>query len=62
MELKVRIYINTDGKVRPWEALSEEEQKETGNALNDAALRAIGYIPFSEINKKREKHSDKHGN
>jgi hypothetical protein len=44
-EVKVRIYVNIDGKMKPWDTLSEEEQKDKGTALNDTALRAAGYLP-----------------
>jgi len=43
--LKVRLYINMKGDCHPWESLAEEKQKEIGTALNDKALRAVGYHP-----------------
>ncbi len=33
------------GDCHPWESLAEEKQKEIGTALNDKALRAVGYHP-----------------
>ncbi len=50
--VKVRIYMNMDNKYHPWESLSDEEQKEIGSALNDKALRAIGYLPVTEVSEK----------
>ncbi|MGB8455839.1 MAG: hypothetical protein WCD89_26430 [Anaerocolumna sp.] len=48
----MRIYINTGDEYRLWDTLTEEERKKIGNALNDKALKAIGYLPVSEISKK----------
>lgn len=47
-ELTVRVYIKIDGNYRPWEDLTKEEQRKIGIALNDRALRAIGYIPIND--------------
>ncbi len=41
-----------EGEEKPWEVIPEKRQKEIGTALNDKALRAIGYIPVSEIKVK----------
>lgn len=50
-ELTVVIHVMIDGEDHLWETLSKEIQKEIGIALNDRALRAIGYAPVSEKEK-----------
>ena len=47
--MTVRIHIKIDGQYHLWESLSPEKQKEIGIALNDRALRAIGYVPENEL-------------
>ncbi len=44
-ELTVRTFVRIHGEYQPWESLSAEKQEEIGVALNDKALRAIGYAP-----------------
>jgi hypothetical protein len=43
-----RIHIKIDGEYHLWETLSPEKQKEIGIAINDRALRAIGYVPVTK--------------
>ena len=52
-ELKVNIYINIENEYEPWDSFTEEKKRKIGTALNDKALRAMGYIPTSEINGKQ---------
>jgi hypothetical protein len=47
-EITVRIHIKINGEYHLWDTLSEEKQRKIGIALNDRALRAIGYIPVNE--------------
>lgn len=55
-ELKVRIHININGEIRFWDTLLSREQEEIGKALNDAALRAIGYNPVPDGSKNKNKN------
>ncbi|WMJ87329.1 hypothetical protein [Anaerocolumna sp. MB42-C2] len=54
-ELKVNIFVNIEKTYQSWDLLSDEERKKIGAALNEKALRAIGYIPASEIKGKQSK-------
>ena len=47
-ELGVRIHVMIDGEDHLWETLTKEQQTEIGIALNDRALRAIGYVPVED--------------
>ena len=47
-QLTTRVHIKIDGEYHLWETLTPEKQKEIGIALNDRALRAIGYVPVTE--------------
>lgn len=47
-ELTVRSFVRINGEYYPWESLSKEKQREIGIALNDRALRAIGYVPVKK--------------
>jgi len=47
-ELTVVIHIIIDGEDHLWDTFSKEQQKEISIALNDRALRAIGYVPVTE--------------
>lgn len=46
--IKVDIYIDWHGDKQLWEALEDEDKKKIGTALNDVALRAVGYLPARE--------------
>ncbi len=48
VDIKVGTYIDLDGINCLWESLQQDLQKEIGKALNDAALRAVGYLPVSD--------------
>ena len=37
-----------DGEIKSWDTLSEEVKKEKATALNDTALRAVGYLPVQK--------------
>ena len=52
-ELKINIYIGMENKYQLWDSFSEEDKRKIGTALNDKALRAVGYIPASEIKNKQ---------
>lgn len=45
VDIKVCTYIDLDGINCFWESLQQDLQKEIAKALNDAALRAVGYLP-----------------
>jgi hypothetical protein len=49
-KLKVRAFVRIDGEYQNWNDLSSEQQKVIGAALNERALRAIGYVPETELN------------
>jgi hypothetical protein len=47
-DLIVRAYIKINGEFVLWDSLPEPKRKEIGLALNDRALRTIGYVPTTE--------------
>jgi hypothetical protein len=51
-ELTVRTFVKVKGEYQLWESLSVEKQRQIGTALNDKALRALGYVPV-----KKEKNT-----
>ncbi|MFU0827407.1 MAG: hypothetical protein ACFWTJ_07720 [Lachnoclostridium sp.] len=44
-DIKINIYIHLNGDERLWESLEEEVKRKIKTALNDAGLRAAGYLP-----------------
>lgn len=51
--INVKIFIKINGTYVAWDTLGEEKREEIGKVLNDRALRALGYIPEAEVEKKR---------
>ncbi len=49
-ELEVVIHVMLEDKDCLWDTISEEKQEEMNIALNDRALRSIGYIPVAKKN------------
>lgn len=54
-ELKVNILVNMANTYQTWDLLSGEDRIKIGTALNDKALRAVGYVPVSEIKGSNQK-------
>ena len=54
-ELKVNILVNMENTYQTWDLLSGEDRIKIGTALNDKALRAVGYVPASEIKGNNQK-------
>lgn len=54
-ELKVNIFVNIEKTYQSWDLLSDEERKKIGAALNEKALRAIGYIPLQRLRVSSQK-------
>ena len=47
-ELTCRMFVIIDGDSVPWDSLSQEKKKEISIALNDRAMRSIGYRPVKD--------------
>lgn len=47
-ELTYRIFVNINDEIVSWDDLPEEKKEEISIALNDRAMRAIGYRPVAD--------------
>ncbi|PXV87338.1 hypothetical protein C8E03_11099 [Lachnotalea glycerini] len=47
-ELKVVRYIKMDGKCMPWSDLTEKEQEELKEKLNQQGMKSLGYVPVKK--------------